>query len=184
MALRESISKNPTVVMGLAGAAIAIALGAILWQAATAGSASSSSDQTSPKVYFTTDTTSGPAAIAAMFADSADKLPPFDHNGKPAVRVRVWTTDGGTTRYVSHYERYTPKAIETLATLRQKFAHLGEDHIKAMTKEQLELGGGTEIKLVDTDAWRPAPIDQATMLKRISPDPAKTPTEVLPGSPK
>jgi hypothetical protein len=184
MALRESIAKSPTVVMGIAGAAIAISLGAIIWQAATAGTASSSADAGVAKVYFTTDTTSGPAAIAAMFPDSADKLPPFDHNGKPAVRVRIWTTDGGTTRYVSHYERHTPKAIEAVAALRQKFAHLGEDHVKAITKEQLEFGGGTEIKLVDTDAWRPAPIDQATMLKRISPDPAKTPTEVLPGSPK
>lgn len=170
--------------MGLAGAAIVIALGAIIWQTTMAGTAGSSADAGVGKVYFTTDTTSGPAAIAAMFADSADKLPPFDHNGKPAVRVRVWTTDGGNTRYVSHYERHTPKALEAISALRQKFAHLGDEHVKAMTKEQLELGGGTEIKLVDTDAWRPAPIDQATMIKRIAPDAAKTPTEVLPGGPK
>jgi hypothetical protein len=45
-----------------------------------------------------------------FFVDDRAKLPPFDHNGKPAYRARVYTCDGGKTKFVGWLERYTPEA--------------------------------------------------------------------------
>jgi hypothetical protein len=44
------------------------------------------------------------------FADDAGKLAPFDHQGKTAYQVFVWTSDGGKTRFASHLQRYAPDA--------------------------------------------------------------------------
>lgn len=38
--------------------------------------------------------------------DTASRLPPLDHRGKPAVRAVVYTTDGGSHRWVQYLFRY------------------------------------------------------------------------------
>jgi hypothetical protein len=43
-----------------------------------------------------------------FFADDADRISPFEHNGKQAYRCYVWTCDGGKTKFVSHLERHKP----------------------------------------------------------------------------
>jgi hypothetical protein len=43
------------------------------------------------------------------FVADAEKLPPFQHDGKTAYRCYLFTTDGGKTKFVSHLERYTPQ---------------------------------------------------------------------------
>jgi hypothetical protein len=52
------------------------------------------------------------------FADDATKLPPFEHQGKPAYRVRVWTCDGGRTTFVSHLERINAQAKAKLEQMK------------------------------------------------------------------
>src|ERR1039458_9705554 len=56
------------------------------------------------RAYFTTDDG------ATQFVDSMDHLAPFDHNGKPAVRVWMFSEDGGKTRFPAYLERFTPQA--------------------------------------------------------------------------
>jgi hypothetical protein len=41
------------------------------------------------------------------FTDSIYRVPPFDHNGKTAVRAAVFTYDNGTKKYVAYLNRYT-----------------------------------------------------------------------------
>ncbi len=48
------------------------------------------------------------------FEDDREKIPPFDRNGKPAYRARVFTCDGGKTNFVGWLERYTPQAKKML----------------------------------------------------------------------
>lgn len=41
-----------------------------------------------------------------VFVDDAGKLPPFNHDGKPAYRCMVYTTDARKTQYVGYLLRY------------------------------------------------------------------------------
>ena len=41
------------------------------------------------------------------FTDSAEKLPPFEHEGKQAYRAHLFTCDGGKTKFVAYMERYS-----------------------------------------------------------------------------
>jgi hypothetical protein len=59
------------------------------------------------KVFFTTDDGK------TWFADEADKIPPFEKDGKPAYRVYVYRCGDGKP-FVSHLERYTPEAKKLL----------------------------------------------------------------------
>jgi hypothetical protein len=52
---------------------------------------------------------------ASWFADDGKKIPPFDRNGKQAVRARVYRAGGKT--YVNHLERYTPEAKKKLEAI-------------------------------------------------------------------
>lgn len=95
MSLRQKINQNP---------AIAIALVAIL--VACAGwylvrGSRGDAVQLPTQFYFTTD--DGKTTFAAGF----DQLPPFQHQGKEAVRARVFSPDGGNTK-VTYLEKFTP----------------------------------------------------------------------------
>jgi hypothetical protein len=59
------------------------------------------------KAFFTTDDG------ATWFADDIDKVPPFDKDGKMAVRAHVFRCGHGKT-FVDHLERYTPQAKRLL----------------------------------------------------------------------
>ena len=51
-----------------------------------------------------------------FFADSATKVPPFEKDGKPAVRAHVFECGG--KRVVGYLSRYTPEAIQALKDAR------------------------------------------------------------------
>ncbi len=44
------------------------------------------------------------------FEGNMSQLPPFQHEGKTAYRVWLYTSDGGKTKFVGYLERYTPEA--------------------------------------------------------------------------
>jgi hypothetical protein len=61
-----------------------------------------------PKMYFTVDDGQH------WFADEATKIPPFDHDGKPAVRARIFECPDGK-QFCAYLERYgdaTKKKLE------------------------------------------------------------------------
>jgi len=68
----------------------------------------------SNRAFFTTDDSSPAAAKAALFADSADNLPPFQKNGKTAYLACVFSCDGGKTTWVGYLLRYTPQGLEQI----------------------------------------------------------------------
>lgn len=43
------------------------------------------------------------------FVDDERKLPPFDHEGREAVKAYLFTCDGGETRWIGYLERFTPE---------------------------------------------------------------------------
>jgi hypothetical protein len=92
--IRESLNQNPGITTGVTAGIIIIALGFIIWQ-------STRSDRPSlpTKMYYTDDDG------ATKFSDDITKVPPFDHKGKPAVRARVFTCDGGKNQFVADLDR-------------------------------------------------------------------------------
>jgi hypothetical protein len=64
--------------------------------------------------YYTTDDSSQAAALAAMFKDDSTKIPPFDHDGKPAFRAYVFTADGGRTKWIAYLERMSDKGLQMM----------------------------------------------------------------------
>jgi hypothetical protein len=54
------------------------------------------------------------------FADDINKVPPFEHEGREAVRAHVFTCDGGRTTFVAYLEKYTPLAKQRIEELLER----------------------------------------------------------------
>lgn len=76
-----------------------------------------------PRAYYTTDDGK------TLFADDAERLPPFDHGGKQAVRAHVFSCDGGKARFVGYLERLPEEAITTLHAEGQDPQKMDDDDI-------------------------------------------------------
>jgi hypothetical protein len=101
MALREFLSKNPKVVATAMILLLAACLGLIFSELKGGGKPPlpSMPDQ----AFYTTDDG------VTLFADSLSKIPPIDHNGRPAVRAHVYSCDGGRHRWVQYLEKMSDK---------------------------------------------------------------------------
>lgn len=106
MGLRETLNEKPGLV---AGAAAGILLVAVLLIGLQMFRTPDPMRQgTGNQQFYTTDDG------ATLFADDATKIPPFDHQGAQAVRAKVFTCDGGKTRFIGYLERYTAEALVIL----------------------------------------------------------------------
>lgn len=63
------------------------------------------------EVYYTTD------AGTTWFADDVNLIPPFDKNGKTAVRVFLYKCGGDGKPFAGYLGRYSPEAAAKLAEL-------------------------------------------------------------------
>jgi hypothetical protein len=147
MSVIETIRKNPNISMLAAGALILIFGIVILLE--VFGSHENTAG-VSTKAYFTTDDTLvGAAAVNALFVDDANKVPPFDHHGKPAFRAVVYTCNGGRVRWVNLLARYTPemkpKAEAAAADAISKGNRLGFDNSDFLS--------GMEVKATGPGPW-------------------------------
>ena len=78
-------------------------------------------------IYWLTGTESAPVVASqafyttdegqTWFKDDIRKIPPFDHNGKPAYRCYLYTEGGKTV--VAYLERYTDEARKVVEKLSQ-----------------------------------------------------------------
>jgi hypothetical protein len=51
---------------------------------------------------------------ATLFTDDLRKLPPFDHDGSPAVKAMVFTCDGGQHQFVQYLFKYSDDVKQQL----------------------------------------------------------------------
>jgi len=105
--IRETLNQNPGITTGATAAIILIALGFIIWQFTGGGGPSIQN-----AAFFSTDDGE------TWFEDEITKLAPFEKDGKQAYRVYVFTCDGGSTKFVSHLERYTEEAKKKIEEMR------------------------------------------------------------------
>jgi hypothetical protein len=99
--IRQKLNENPALSVGVA----AIVIAGAMFVAFRSGCASESGTRITSggaKQFFTTDDGPNPA----VFVDDATKIPPFDHDGKPAYRARVYRCAHGK-QFVGNLERYS-----------------------------------------------------------------------------
>lgn len=108
MGVRDYMNEHRGVTVGATIGTIVLAIAGISWFSAAShlnagGSATSA--------FFTDDG-------KTFFVDDASRIPPFEHNGKPAYGCYVFTNDGGKTKYVAWLYRYTAEGKKRLESLR------------------------------------------------------------------
>ena len=106
MTVRESISRNPRVGMG-AATLLAVVAGILIFFETRQDSTPASANA---NAYFTVDDGK------TWFVDDMTKLPPFDKDGKQAVRAFVYRCPDGKL-FVGYLQRFTPEAKRAIEAL-------------------------------------------------------------------
>ncbi len=105
MGIRQTLNENPVITAGATGAIIVIALIFIIVQAF--GRHGGTRGRISGKAFFSDDDGK------TWFADDAAKIPPIDHDGKPAYRVAVFRCADGT-EFVARLERFSDEVKQQM----------------------------------------------------------------------
>ena len=100
MNIRQKLEDHQLLVIAIA---IAIILGAIVLIFVQQRAASTS---VKTDVFFTVDDGT------TLFSDDSTRQPPFDYNGKQAVRAFVFSCDGGSHRFVQYLMKIRSAAIQ------------------------------------------------------------------------
>lgn len=108
MGIRDTLNRNPSIATGTTLAIIVIAVAFIVYSYSQGGS---SSVRQPTKAFFTVDDGKH------WFTDDITKLPPFDHEGKEAVRVMLFRCGNGDP-FAGYLERYTTEAKKQLEEAR------------------------------------------------------------------
>ena len=99
MGIRETLNKNQTLTTGATIGIIVIAIIIIVWQMMP-----ERAPHLLTKSYYTDDDGK------TWFEDSADKLVPFDHGGKEAVRAVLFKCGENGEKFVGYLEKLDPRA--------------------------------------------------------------------------
>jgi hypothetical protein len=103
LGLRETLNRNPALTNGITVGIIVVTIGFVLWRL-TRGETGAEAGPSTNLAFFSDDDG------ATFFTDDRSKIPPFDHNGKPAVTAVIFTCDGGKTKWVGYLRRFTAEA--------------------------------------------------------------------------
>ena len=109
------------------------------------------------KAWFTTDDG------VTWFADDMTKVAPFDHDGKTAVECKVYTYDGGKTKFVGYLIRYRPGTTALLQALNPPSSTRGAEADEYADKRVAILKANRELK-------RPKTGDDGWVLEKSSPE--------------
>ena len=97
MGLRETLNQNPVVTSAVVGVLTLVALYMVGRNACSSGPGAAEGGPN--KAFYTVDEGKN------KFVDDANKVPPFDYNGKQAYRLVIYKCADGK-EIVSHLERY------------------------------------------------------------------------------
>jgi hypothetical protein len=97
MSLREAVNRNQLLTGAIIAAVLLLSIVLVIYRVTGSGAGVG-------KAYYTDDDGQ------SLFADSASRLPPFQRDGREAVRAVVLTCDGGHGRFIGWLEKYTPEA--------------------------------------------------------------------------
>lgn len=109
------------------------------------------------------------------FADAADKITPFEKDGKQACRVYLHSFDGGKTTVATKLERFTDKAAKALTSIRAAILKSHEPVIEDREAEW-HTPACVEIKRPGETLWKSAASEAA--VKSCNPVDPKNPSAV------
>lgn len=109
MGLREKMNENPRVTTAITAGVVVVALMLIVYQLWPEAPI-----QPLSKAYYTVDDGQ------TYFVEDIDKVPPFMHEGKEAVRAHVMQCGETGKPFVGWLEKFTPEAKKKLDALYQK----------------------------------------------------------------
>ena len=115
MGIRQKINENPGATTAVTAGIVVLAILFIIWQAC----GDSTSGVVSTKSFYTTDDGK------TYFPDDSTNVPPYQKNGKLAVRAQVFTCDGGKTKFVGYLEMYAPQDKAMLEQMAQATKNKG-----------------------------------------------------------
>lgn len=141
MGLRETMNKKPGVALGVGVGLIAVGVVVIAMQLRAGAPPGPPSE-----AYFTTDDGQ------TYFADGIENLPPFQRDGKEAVRAYVFQCAGGKP-FVNHLERYTPAGRNAMESAGVKDAM---SLARAAAAQPNGPMWGKEVKKPGSKQWVPA----------------------------
>lgn len=119
------------------------------------------------QIYFTIDDGK------TYYADTIDKLPPYDFNGKEAVRAYVYAGKDDVP-FVAYLERYTPAARKRMGEL--------DPGNKIPIDREFTMAEGTEVKRPGDSVWVKRASDAGDAILHVKlPDDTGFPRLVLPG---
>lgn len=136
MGFRQQLNEKPALAAVIAVVCVVLALG-VYFLTRPGGLGGQKPAGMKKDFYSTNDGLS-------WFVDDAGKLPPFDHEGKPAYRVRVYRCPHGK-EFVSHLERYGDAELKRLRKL--------IDDGKTRSMEFIQLESGFEVKKPGSTVW-------------------------------
>lgn len=114
MGVREVLNKQRGLSTVMAAGLLVLAAAAMAWQYWPAAKPKLS------QAFYTDDDGQ------TWFADSAYRVPPFDHNGKTAVLAQVYTYDNGSKQFCGYLVQYTPAAKRQLESALSDAAARGQ----------------------------------------------------------
>jgi hypothetical protein len=100
-----------------------------------------------PEAYYTTD------GGKTFFADTEERVPPFDHNGQEAVRAMRFKCGG--TEFVGYLQRFNADAKKTLEEVAEfaKTAKKGDKPPAAVFRADGASRGGREVRRLGDTKW-------------------------------
>jgi len=144
MGLREKLNENPSVAMGATIGIIVVALIFIIYSALPPGGA-----KPLTRTYFTVDDGEN------WFADDIKKRPPFEVDGKTAVRALVYRCGG--KEFVGYMERYRPEAkkrLEAMDVITAKGPNATPQELNELSRTMADIEqDGKEYKQPKTGNW-------------------------------
>jgi hypothetical protein len=138
VAIRDKLNDNPAATGGVVAACVAIALLVILRPACSSPGGAGGTNPGVTQEFFTVDDGQ------TWFAADAGKIPPFDHQGKPAHRAHVYRCGNGKP-FVVFLERYAEADRRRLEELL--------DGKEANSMEALKLLTQVEVKKPGAKDW-------------------------------
>lgn len=166
MSIRERLSENRGLAGGIAACFVIIILVIIVWELSGTGA----SFQSVSNFYYTTnDTATEQAAVDALFTASATKIPPFDHNGKPADLAMLYT-DANGTKWVAYLQRFSPEGVKAATTAAANVKGSGwKADTQRRTAIAMSTGNQVEVKRPGPGPWVSASSKAGEQVMKITP---------------
>lgn len=153
MGIREALNQRPGLTTGITATVIIAAIVYVIWQAVFG---SDSSSDALKSAYYSIDDGK------TWFVDDVSKPAPFVKDGGQAVRVHLFSVDGGKTKIPLYLEKFTDKGV-----LIYNSARADENDVAAMISAQERLQRELLIKRPGESKWYPRPHnDFVTQLKK------------------